>query len=53
LREQVGERRAVLVVTHNREIARAADRVVELSGGRIVADGPPAGGQVPVEALRW
>lgn len=53
LREQVGERGAVLVVTHNREIARAADRVVELSGGRIVADGPPPGGQVAVEALRW
>jgi putative ABC transport system ATP-binding protein len=40
-------------VTHNREIARAADRVVELSGGRIVADGPPPGGRVAVEALRW
>ena len=29
---------AVLVVTHNREIARVADRIVELSSGRIVAD---------------
>jgi len=32
----------VLVVTHNREIARVADRVIELSSGRVVADGPPA-----------
>jgi len=31
---------AVLVVTHNREIARVADRIVELSSGRIVSDEP-------------
>jgi putative ABC transport system ATP-binding protein len=43
----------VLIVTHNREIARVADRVVELSSGRIVGDGPPAGGQVPIDQLRW
>jgi putative ABC transport system ATP-binding protein len=43
----------VLIVTHNREIARVADRVVELSSGRIVADGPPPGGQVAVSELRW
>ncbi len=43
----------VLIVTHNREIARVADRVIELSSGRIVADGPPAGGQVAVDQLRW
>jgi putative ABC transport system ATP-binding protein len=34
------EGRAVLIVTHNREIARVADRIVELSSGRIVADSP-------------
>ena len=34
--------KAVLVVTHNREISRIADRVIELSGGRIVSDGPTA-----------
>ena len=36
---------AVLVVTHNREIARVADRIVELSSGRILSDEPnePAG----------
>jgi putative ABC transport system ATP-binding protein len=43
----------VLIVTHNREIARVADRVIELSSGRVVADGPPAGGQVAIDALRW
>ena len=43
----------VLIVTHNREIARVADRVIELSSGRIVADGPPAGGQVAIDRLRW
>jgi putative ABC transport system ATP-binding protein len=43
----------VVVVTHNREIARVADRIVELSSGRIVADGPPVGGPVPVAELRW
>jgi putative ABC transport system ATP-binding protein len=44
---------AVLVVTHNREIARMGDRIVELSSGRIVADGPPSGGKVDVAELRW
>ena len=35
----------MLVVTHNREIARVAHRVIELSSGRVVSDGPsrPAG----------
>jgi putative ABC transport system ATP-binding protein len=44
---------AVLVVTHNREIARVADRVVELSGGTIVGDGPPPGGRADIAELRW
>lgn len=43
----------VLIVTHNREIARVADRVIELSSGRIVRDGPPEGGQVPIQKLHW
>jgi putative ABC transport system ATP-binding protein len=30
----------VLIVTHNREIARVADRVIELSSGRIASDRP-------------
>lgn len=53
LRGQATAERAVLVVTHNREIARAADRVVELSSGRIVSDGPPAGGRTAVADLHW
>ncbi len=53
LQEQAGNGRAVLVVTHNREISRMADRVVELSSGRIVGDGPPAGGRAPVVELHW
>ena len=53
LERQAESGRAVLVVTHNREISRMADRVVELSSGRIVADGPPAGGKTAVSELSW
>jgi putative ABC transport system ATP-binding protein len=53
LRAQVMADRAVLVVTHNREIARAADRVVELSSGRVVSDGAPVGGRADVADLHW
>jgi putative ABC transport system ATP-binding protein len=53
LQGQAGNGRAVLVVTHNREISRIADRVVELSSGRIVRDGPPAGGKADVSELSW
>ena len=53
LQKQCTGGRAVLVVTHNREIARTADRVIELSGGRVVSDGPPAGGKVDVNQLYW
>lgn len=53
LQEQAGNGRAVLVVTHNREVSRSADRVIELSSGRIVSDGPPAGGKTPVDELAW
>lgn len=45
--------RAVLVVTHNREIARAADRVVELSSGRIISDAPPENGVADIASLHW
>ncbi|MDH3753302.1 MAG: ABC transporter ATP-binding protein [Acidimicrobiia bacterium] len=48
-----GEGTTVLVVTHNREIARIADRVIELSSGRIVSDGAPVGGPVAVADLQW
>ena len=53
LREQVGPGRVVLVVTHNREIARTADRVIELSSGRVVSDAPPEGGRVEIADLHW
>jgi putative ABC transport system ATP-binding protein len=53
LQQQAENGRAVLVVTHNREISRIADRVVELSSGRIVSDGPPQGGKADVADLHW
>jgi putative ABC transport system ATP-binding protein len=53
LKSQVGPGRLVIVVTHNREISRTADRVIELSSGRIVSDGPPKGGKVNVSDLYW
>jgi len=53
LEEQAASGRTVVVVTHNREIARIADRVIELSSGRIASDGPPAGGKADIASLRW
>ncbi|HEX6312350.1 MAG TPA: ABC transporter ATP-binding protein [Acidimicrobiia bacterium] len=53
LHEQAHAGITVLIVTHNREISRVADRVIELSSGRIVTDGPPTGGQVPIAELHW
>ena len=53
LEEQARNGMTVLVVTHNREISRIADRVIELSSGRIVADGPPQGGRVSIDDLQW
>jgi putative ABC transport system ATP-binding protein len=44
---------AVLVVTHNREIARVAHRVIELSSGRIVSDAPNPGGPAEISELHW
>ena len=51
--DQASDDRAVLVVTHNREISRIADRVVEMSSGRIVSDGPPQGGKAPGNHCTW
>jgi putative ABC transport system ATP-binding protein len=53
LEQQARAGMTVLVVTHNREIARVADRVVELSSGRIVSDGPPPGGKADIGVLQW
>jgi putative ABC transport system ATP-binding protein len=53
LKEQTDSGLTVLLVTHNREISRIADRVVEMSSGRIVRDGPPVGGKATVAELQW
>jgi len=53
LREQSEAGKTVLVVTHNREISRVADRVIELSSGHIASDGAPRGGRATVSELRW
>jgi putative ABC transport system ATP-binding protein len=53
LRAQAEAGKTVIVVTHNREISRVADRVIELSSGHIVADAPPVGGRVPIGDLHW
>jgi putative ABC transport system ATP-binding protein len=53
LRAQAELGKTVIVVTHNREISRVADRVIELSSGHIVADGPPTGGRAAISDLHW
>ena len=53
LQQQARAGHTVIVVTHNREISRIADRVIELSSGRVVCDGPPTGGAAEVADLRW
>jgi putative ABC transport system ATP-binding protein len=53
LQRQADAGMTVLVVTHNREISRIADRVIELSSGRKVGDGPPAGGRAAIGDLHW
>ncbi len=53
LEEQARAGMTVLVVTHNSEIARVADRVIELSSGRIVSDSPPRGGKADIGDLQW
>jgi putative ABC transport system ATP-binding protein len=52
LRAQTDTGVTVILVTHNREIGAAANRVVELSGGRIITDAPPRR-RVPITDLRW
>src|SRR5215831_11573016 len=53
LRAQAEAGKTVVVVTHNREISRVGDRVIELSSGHIVADGPPVGGPAAIGDLHW
>ena len=53
LQAQSATGRAVIVVTHNREIARVADRVIELSSGRIVSDRTVTGPRPGLGELHW
>jgi len=53
LRAQAQGGKTVLVVTHNREISRVGDRVIELSSGHIVAGRRPAGGPAAIADLHW
>jgi putative ABC transport system ATP-binding protein len=53
LRDQTQSGKTVLIVTHNREISRAADRVIELSSGRILRDGAPANHKASMSELSW
>ena len=53
LKAQAEGGRTVVVVTHNREISRIADRVIELSSGTVATDGPPSGGKADIASLRW
>ena len=53
LEKQAKAGKTVLVVTHNREISRIADRVIELSSGKIVRDGPPRDGKAAIADLQW
>ena len=53
LEAQIHQGKTVLVVTHNREISRVADRVIELSSGQIEGDGPPRNGRADIADLHW
>ncbi len=53
LREQAQSGKTVLIVTHNREISRAADRVIELSSGKIAGDGAPLNPKASMAELSW
>jgi putative ABC transport system ATP-binding protein len=53
LREQAQSGKTVLIVTHNREISRAADRVIELSSGKIALDGVPLNHKASMAELSW
>lgn len=50
---QKEKKKTVLLVTHNREISRLANRVIELHSGQISSDGPPKDGTVGVDHLEW
>jgi putative ABC transport system ATP-binding protein len=51
--DQKEEKKTVLFVTHNREISRLAQRVIELQSGNIISDGPPKDGITSIDLLEW
>jgi putative ABC transport system ATP-binding protein len=53
LQKQAAAGKTVLVVTHNREISRIADRVIELSSGKVIRDGAPRDGKAAIADLQW
>jgi len=53
LHEQSHNGKTVLIVTHNREISRVADRVIELSSGHIIRDGLPENHRSSIAELSW
>jgi putative ABC transport system ATP-binding protein len=53
LHEQAHSGKTVLIVTHNREISRVADRVIELSSGKIVSDDAPKNHKASMAELSW
>lgn len=53
LHEQSHDGKTVLIVTHNREISRVADRVIELSSGHIIRDGLPENHRSSIAELSW
>jgi putative ABC transport system ATP-binding protein len=53
LHEQSHDGKTVLIVTHNREISRVADRVIELSSGHILRDGVPENHRSSIAELSW
>ncbi len=53
LQGQADAGKTVVIVTHNREIARVSDRVVELHSGQVASDGPPSRGKMSVSGLMW
>lgn len=53
LHEQSHDGKTVLIVTHNREISRVADRVIELSSGHIICDGVPENHKDSIAELSW
>jgi putative ABC transport system ATP-binding protein len=53
LQQQAANGKTVLVVTHNREISRIADRVIEMSSGKVYRDGLPRDGKASIQELHW